>query len=136
MAMEADAFDNTRPPDMPRITPSGVIDSWSPGRSFAHANSTQSCPPREALLSSGPDRKSTRLNSSHLVISYAVFCLKKNIVDQLNLFRLVKIPGAYANACICIDAARTPMLTDLVTIFHLLLTGSLRLVRPRDVKLI
>src|SRR5256885_12764708 len=24
------------------------------------------------------DRKSTRLNSSHLVISYAVFCLKKN----------------------------------------------------------
>src|SRR2546426_1905140 len=29
--------------------------------------------PREARL----DRKSTRLNSSHLVISYAVFCLKK-----------------------------------------------------------
>src|SRR5256885_9282658 len=27
--------------------------------------------------SSGQDRKSTRLNSSHLVISYAVFCLKK-----------------------------------------------------------
>src|SRR5256885_11997586 len=25
------------------------------------------------------DRKSTRLNSRHLVISYAVFCLKKNI---------------------------------------------------------
>src|SRR2546426_9280831 len=25
----------------------------------------------------GIDRKSTRLNSSHLVISYAVFCLKK-----------------------------------------------------------
>src|SRR5688500_19111206 len=24
------------------------------------------------------DRKSTRLNSSHLVISYAVFCLKEN----------------------------------------------------------
>src|SRR5256885_11030488 len=32
------------------------------------------------------DRKSTRLNSSHLVISYAVFCLKKKkkkIYDQL-----------------------------------------------------
>src|SRR5207253_3823661 len=26
---------------------------------------------------SGPDRKSTRLNSSHVAISYAVFCLKK-----------------------------------------------------------
>src|SRR2546426_6570616 len=28
-------------------------------------------------LSADLDRKSTRLNSSHLVISYAVFCLKK-----------------------------------------------------------
>src|SRR5437870_10277113 len=27
--------------------------------------------------SSGSDRKSTRLNSSHVAISYAVFCLKK-----------------------------------------------------------
>src|SRR2546426_7133988 len=29
------------------------------------------------------DRKSTRLNSSHLVISYAVFCLKKKKQTQL-----------------------------------------------------
>src|SRR5256885_9720522 len=29
------------------------------------------------LILGGTDRKSTRLNSSHLVISYAVFCLKK-----------------------------------------------------------
>src|SRR5256885_4258898 len=28
-------------------------------------------------VAAGQDRKSTRLNSSHLVISYAVFCLKK-----------------------------------------------------------
>src|SRR5688500_19326790 len=28
------------------------------------------------------DRKSTRLNSSHLVISYAVFCLKKKSVSR------------------------------------------------------
>src|SRR5256885_9419927 len=28
------------------------------------------------------DRKSTRLNSSHLVISYAVFCLKKKKNDE------------------------------------------------------
>src|SRR5256885_4930152 len=28
-----------------------------------------------------PDRKSTRLDSSHLVISYAVFCLKKKHID-------------------------------------------------------
>src|SRR3712207_8311744 len=29
------------------------------------------------LLTTSPDRKSTRLNSSHANISYAVFCLKK-----------------------------------------------------------
>src|SRR5256885_11238149 len=29
------------------------------------------------------DRKSTRLNSSHLVISYAVFCLKKETIGLL-----------------------------------------------------
>src|SRR2546426_4170892 len=31
------------------------------------------------------DRKSTRLNSSHLVISYAVFCLKKKKKQNLEL---------------------------------------------------
>src|SRR2546426_1371974 len=31
----------------------------------------------DGLAVEGRDRKSTRLNSSHLVISYAVFCLKK-----------------------------------------------------------
>src|SRR3712207_7486472 len=32
-----------------------------------------------ALEGNRPDRKSTRLNSSHANISYAVFCLKKHI---------------------------------------------------------
>src|SRR5256885_7741847 len=36
------------------------------------------------------DRKSTRLNSSHLVISYAVFCLKKK--TQLALATLMNLP--------------------------------------------
>src|SRR5256885_5140011 len=50
------------------------------------------CPPWPLLhplkpLPRGPapgqrDRKSTRLNSSHLVISYAVFCLKKKITTD------------------------------------------------------
>src|SRR3989442_8690896 len=34
----------------------------------------------------GEDRKSTRLNSSHVRISYAVFCLKKKIVAWNNLY--------------------------------------------------
>src|SRR5438034_10171514 len=33
--------------------------------------------PAESRRTSREDRKSTRLNSSHTVISYAVFCLKK-----------------------------------------------------------
>src|SRR5262245_64159767 len=34
------------------------------------------------------DRKSTRLNSSHLGISYAVFCLKKKMLDDYSDFLL------------------------------------------------
>src|SRR3989454_3913486 len=33
-------------------------------------------------LTAQVDRKSTRLNSSHLVISYAVFCLKKKKINS------------------------------------------------------
>src|SRR5256885_11980152 len=36
---------------------------------------------RSRLWPGDEDRKSTRLNSSHLVISYAVFCLKKKKTD-------------------------------------------------------
>src|SRR5688500_19998835 len=36
-----------------------------------------------AMVAQMRDRKSTRLNSSHLVISYAVFCLKKNKTVQV-----------------------------------------------------
>src|SRR5256885_12208602 len=36
---------------------------------------------RESFEAARADRKSTRLNSSHLVISYAVFCLKKNNIS-------------------------------------------------------
>src|SRR2546427_5177514 len=36
----------------------------------------------EMVLEFPPDRKSTRLNSSHSQISYAVFCLKKKNTDQ------------------------------------------------------
>src|SRR5436190_11800792 len=32
------------------------------------------------------DRKSTRLNSSHTVISYAVFCLKKKMMGRIHIF--------------------------------------------------
>src|SRR5256885_2841426 len=50
---------------------------------FTVAGKTFACTQRSSssitccLVSRAKDRKSTRLNSSHLVISYAVFCLKK-----------------------------------------------------------
>src|SRR5256885_7268488 len=37
------------------------------------------------LIRARKDRKSTRLNSSHLVISYAVFCLKKKNIAMILL---------------------------------------------------
>src|SRR5436190_5582496 len=40
------------------------------------------------------DRKSTRLNSSHTVISYAVFCLKKKRVSKLQA-ELAMIPAKH-----------------------------------------
>src|SRR5256885_9497886 len=53
-------------------------DSSAPGR---HPGRAKPRDPSGDLKSEKagkkPDRKSTRLNSSHLVISYAVFCLKK-----------------------------------------------------------
>src|ERR1035438_10806913 len=40
----------------------------------------------------GRDRKSTRLNSSHLGISYAVFCLKKNKKQHIITYHEHKSP--------------------------------------------
>src|SRR5438132_4247636 len=47
----------------------------SPGRSAYH--DPAAAPAQQEASQSSADRKSTRLNSSHTVISYAVFCLKK-----------------------------------------------------------
>src|SRR5688572_32500886 len=46
-------------------------------RSPRRKNSTLRNAPRVQLRGNQRDRKSTRLNSSHSQISYAVFCLKK-----------------------------------------------------------
>src|SRR5687768_18297932 len=44
------------------------------------------CPPKQPVCTCRhQDRKSTRLNSSHGYISYAVFCLKKKNKKNINL---------------------------------------------------
>src|SRR3989454_2321830 len=67
------------------ITPSGTSgshgmccarSSWRTSSTMARARRSSSMP---VTIGKSIDRKSTRLNSSHLVISYAVFCLKKKI---------------------------------------------------------
>src|SRR5256885_12266586 len=46
---------------------------------FSFCSCSNFCCSSLFLVRSALDRKSTRLNSSHLVISYAVFCLKKKL---------------------------------------------------------
>src|SRR5699024_12646111 len=54
--------------------------SWSrPCRVTAEISKTRN--PRDSN-SAREDRKSTRLNSTHVSISYAVFCLKKKTIDH------------------------------------------------------
>src|SRR5437870_11558481 len=59
-------------------TPEPSVES--PKIDPAPLNVVRMTPPVEA------DRKSTRLNSSHVAISYAVFCLKKKKINQEPFF--------------------------------------------------
>src|SRR5688500_19535100 len=64
-----------RPPLFPYTT---LFRSLEPFERFLpDRNPLPERPRRRHLRLVQSDRKSTRLNSSHLVISYAVFCLKK-----------------------------------------------------------
>src|SRR5437867_7108069 len=53
--------------------------SVAPGDDCAPVENVESSDANAALRVKKADRKSTRLNSSHRTISYAVFCLKKKI---------------------------------------------------------
>src|SRR5438477_4945840 len=68
---------------------SGAVDRPAPARRAAacarpRAERAAGDPGRRAagLREQSRDRKSTRLNSSHMSISYAVFCLKKKKKNQ------------------------------------------------------
>src|SRR5438132_4929514 len=64
-------------PDMLGI-PRVFLPFWLCGLVLAGCSITGSAKPPPAVEApTRQDRKSTRLNSSHTVISYAVFCLKK-----------------------------------------------------------
>src|SRR5690606_40649176 len=61
-----------------RLLPVAVLMVFTAGCDDRLGPSHRPPPPLDpALVADGRDRKSTRLNSSHVKISYAVFCLKK-----------------------------------------------------------
>src|SRR5256885_14297609 len=66
-----------RPPRSTLFPYTTLFRSSLPESAHGTACSKPDRDPRQNRASMAGDRKSTRLNSSHLVISYAVFCLKK-----------------------------------------------------------
>src|SRR5256885_9946930 len=64
----------------------------------------------ESELDPEIDRKSTRLNSSHLVISYAVFCLKKKKEEsRRHVFRRPRAGGRLYNHGLHLVPQRRPL---------------------------
>src|SRR5438552_13990315 len=57
----------------------GIHRAARPEQRFRHATQRQAAHQVAETVVDLLDRKSTRLNSSHQIISYAVFCLKKKI---------------------------------------------------------
>src|SRR5438876_4495886 len=62
------------------------------------------CPGDRGHLHVGRDRKSTRLNSSHPSISYAVFCLKK----KKTTLKTNNIPAKRTGSAVCQTARILP----------------------------
>src|SRR5205085_9460334 len=64
---------------MIRRPPRSTLFPYTTSSDLAQENRLTAPGPHEAVFPDSPrvDRKSTRLNSSHSQISYAVFCLKK-----------------------------------------------------------
>src|SRR3712207_7401692 len=66
----------------------GDADGGTPGRVAVFAAAEDVVEEAFEVARDGADRKSTRLNSSHANISYAVFCLKKKKLTHFTLLCL------------------------------------------------
>src|SRR5438477_2252256 len=76
-------FRQLSPPRQRRAIPPHLLKIQSCDAATTRSRCEEQRPPESEMLRSG-DRKSTRLNSSHMSISYAVFCLKKKNRTQIN----------------------------------------------------
>src|SRR5690242_21480017 len=73
-------LDDPRDGDAPRARDCAPLQTerqWTPHRATWADRHREGHPTVRVPLRNRADRKSTRLNSSHMSISYAVFCLKK-----------------------------------------------------------
>src|ERR1039457_5730428 len=96
--------------------------------------------PDQKRLKRWTDRKSTRLNSSHLVISYAVFCLKKTSHSDImtrtddhasiNSLRCWAVTVA-CQGCVVADC-RTPVLAS-VALYYLFFFFFLKVMAPTKI---
>src|SRR5205809_3886438 len=77
-----------------------VRNGWPP-----RGSSHQASMPAPKSTPGGTDRKSTRLNSSHGYISYAVFCLKKKTPGTVFL----KLPFTPTPPSMCVFASFLPV---------------------------
>src|SRR2546429_6077798 len=62
--------------------------AWTPTTESSKTRQRSGRTPSRSAAVTNTDRKSTRLNSSHGYISYAVFCLKKNKTYTAKRFRV------------------------------------------------
>src|SRR5256885_5592402 len=72
-----------KPTSLPLTRSGAALKTLRPSTLRGSSPRMGSVPPSSSRCTG--DRKSTRLNSSHLVISYAVFCLKKKKKQLLDL---------------------------------------------------
>src|SRR5258708_12915456 len=106
--------------------PRGTMRGNTENSSSATESKTRRTSGRRVPLSALRDRKSTRLNSSHQIISYAVFCLKKkkcnnNRTRVINLYihlgcpHRTQLPGQKSvgmlNAMMTIMRTKRPRVT-------------------------
>src|SRR6202451_3677333 len=100
-------FNDTATTEIYTLSLHDALPIWGRGRWGLHEPRVQRS--LGCAGAGGPDRKSTRLNSSHRNISYAVFCLKKkcgqgdSLRKQSALSLRATYPAAAARTLHCCD---------------------------------
>src|SRR5690242_21608543 len=92
-----------RRPPRSTLFPYTTLFRSTPSRSIPASASTMALDTPENPFAKGfsGDRKSTRLNSSHMSISYAVFCLKKKKANHQHDADLANLEDVSPHTVLC-----------------------------------